>query len=557
MARMRGTDAMAECLKRMGTQRIYGVIGTSIVGFIDGLYNVRDDVRYVSCRHEQVAASMADAEGRLTRRPGVTALHSGPGALNGMISLANAAKDCSPVIAIAGSIKRKLQGCDGMLELDHVRVFRPLCRGTFRVEQTSDIPAIMSAAYKAAMSGPGGPALVEVPEDIWQDNEDVDLDALDLKLEGPPPVETSEVEQVAERLLSSERPVILAGAGVAYTHAEDLLRRLAETWQLPVVTTGNGRGALSELHPLSLGRAGYGGGNPVADEAIKRADYILGVGCTLSDMTSYEYTWPISADVTVVNLDRDNDLKKIPLEAIYADARDFLMRLLGVLEGRPAEDRAAWTSELDPQRTMWNNLLESARQPGKTPVSPAYVCHRLRERLAADAIITVGAGLHLLYAMDFIPSQQPLTFLSAVNFGAMGFGFPAALGAKLVYPQREVVCVIGDGDFMMTVQDLETAKRENIPIKVFIINDNAYRVLAFRQRVQLEGRVYGSLHENPDFLKLADSFGVKAWRLDAADQVDTVLDAAMAETGPAIVEVTTDPNDIPPTNLEAAMRMSQ
>ncbi|MBI3950624.1 MAG: thiamine pyrophosphate-binding protein [Acidobacteria bacterium] len=555
MAYLRGADALVECLKVIGAQRVYGVIGTSIVGLIDGLYDVRETIRYISCRHEQVATSMADAEGRLTRRPGVVVLHSGPGALNAMISLANAAKDCSPVIAVAGSIKRRLQGCDGMLELDHVRVFRPICRASYRVEATYEIPAIFSQAYKAAMSGPGGPVLIEVPEDIWGDRDEVDLAAMDLAIEPPPPINQEDVRRIAERLVQSARPVILAGAGVSYIHAEDLLRQLAEKLQIPVATTGNGRGALSELHPLSVGRAGFGGGNPVADHALKQADFILGIGCTLSDMTTYEYTWPIQGEVVVVNLDTDNDLKKIPLRAIYADARDFLSKLSQELESTPIPDRSSWITDLAPVKTMWENLLNSSRTADRTLVSPAYVCHTLSQMLADDAIITVGAGMHLLYPMAFTPSHQPRTYLSAVNFGAMGFGFPAALGAKLVYPERTVVAVLGDGDFMMTVQDLETAVREKITVKVIVINDNAYRVLAFRQQLQYQGRVYGTLHNNPDFVRLAESFGLPAWRLERPNQVESVLSAALASSSPALIEVITDPQDIPPTNLEAVMGM--
>jgi acetolactate synthase-1/2/3 large subunit len=555
MVYLRGADALVECLKAIGTKRAYGIIGTSIVGFMDALYEVRETIRYISCRHEQVAASMADAEGRLTRRPGIVVLHSGPGALNAMIGLANAAKDCSPVIAIAGAIKRRLQGCDGMLEMDHVGVFRPLCRATFRVEATYEIPAIFSQAYKAAMSGPGGPALIEVPEDIWGDRDEANLDAMDLTVESPPPVSQDEVHRVAERLLQSSRPVILAGAGVAYTRAEDLLRNLIEKWQIPVATTGNGRGVVSELHPLSVGRAGFGGGNPVADQALKQADFILGIGCTLSDMTTYEYTWPIQGEVVVVNLDTDNDLKKAPLRAIYADARDFLSKLSAELDSFPATERSSWLDQLAPVKTSWENLLRSSRASDQAPVSPGYVCHTLSQMLADDAIITVGAGMHLLYPMAFIPSRQPQTFLSAVNFGAMGFGFPAALAAKLVYPERTVVAVLGDGDFLMTVQDLETAVREKIAVKIVVINDNAYRVLAFRQRVQYQGRIYGSLHQNPDFVRLAESFGLKAWRLETPDQVEPALSEALNWSGPALIEVIADPQDIPPTNLEAVMGM--
>lgn len=556
MAYLTGAEALVACLKAMGTRRVYGVIGTSIVGFLDGLYQARDTIRYISCRHEQVAASMADAEGRLTRHPGVVAVHSGPGALNAMIGLANAAKDCSPVIAITGAIKRRLQGCDGMLELDHVGVFRPICRATFRVEATYEIPAIFAEAYKAAMRGPGGPVLIEVPEDIWGDRDDVTVDALDLTPEPPPPVDEEAVREVAERLSQSARPVILAGGGVAYSGGEELLQQLVERWSIPVATTGNGRGVLPEHHPLSLGRAGYAGGTPMADEALKRADFILAIGCTISDMTTYEYTWPIQADIIAVNLDPDNDQKKLPITAIAADARAFLAALVNVMASSSLEPRPAWIDELAPVRTMWENLLQSMRAPDRQPFSPAYVCHVLGQMLPEDAIITVGAGMHLLYPSDFIPCHRPRTFLAAVNFGAMGFGFPAALGAKLVHPERTVIAILGDGDFMMTVQDLETAVRENIAVKILVINDNAYRVLAFRQRVQYQGRIHGSVHQNPDFVRLAESFGIKGWRLTAPDEVEAVLSEALALKEPALIEVVTDPEDIPPTNLEAVMRMS-
>ncbi len=556
MTKLRGADALTACLERLGVCRVYGVIGTSIIGFLDGLYESRERIRYVSCRHEQVAGSMADAEGRLTRRPGVVALHSGPGALNAMISLANAAKDCSPMVAVAGSIKRKLVGCDGMLELDHLRVFRPLCRATFRLESVRDVPNIVSHAWRAALEGSGGPVLIEVPEDVWADRAEVDLELLDRRVDEPPPPPSNEVQRLAQRLWSAARPVLLAGGGVVSARASELLAKLAELGQFPVATTGNGRGAISELHPLALGRAGFGGGNPVADEALRRADFVLAIGCTISDMTTYEYTWPIQGEIVAINLDHDNDQKRVPIEAVYADAGRLLTDLNEVVSAFAADERSSWIHELEPERAAWRNLLASSLAPDREPLSPAYVCQRLRERLAPDAVVSVGAGMHLLYPMAYLPSQQPSTFLSAVNFGAMGFGFPAALAAKLVFPQRQVLAFLGDGDFLMTVQDLETAVRERIAVRLFVINDNSYRVLAFRQRVQFAGRVYGSLHQNPDLLKLADAFGLRAWRISRAADVDGALDGALADPGPCLVEIVTDPDDIPPTNLTAAMGMN-
>jgi len=557
MTMMRGADALVACLIQNDVKRVYGVIGTSIVGLLDGLYEARDRIRYISCRHEQVAASMADAEGRLTRRPGIVALHSGPGALNAMISLANAAKDCSPVVAICGTIKRRLAGCNGMLELDHVRVFQPLCRATMRAETVADIPERFAMAYRAASEGPGGPALLEVPEDLWTDRAEIKRQVISVEIPSVLRASDDDVDEVADRLLAAERPLILAGAGVAYTHSEKTLQRIAENMNIPVATTGNGRGAISERHSLSLGRAGYGGGSPVADEGMRRADLILAIGCTLSDMTSYEYTWPITADVIAVNLDEDNDQKKIPIEAIHADAGSFLTKLDAALEDRPCATTSDWIAELQPARDQWHNLLESSCDATRVPLSPAYVCCKLADLLPEDVIVTVGAGMHLLYPMAFMPACRPRSFLSAVNFGAMGFGFPAAMGAKLVFPDRTVVSILGDGDFLMTVQDLETAVRENIGVKILVINDNSYRVLAFRQRVQYGGHVYGSTHGNPDFLQLAISFGLPAWRVERPEQADPSLRELLSVDGPALLEVVTDPADLPPTNLEAALRMSE
>lgn len=557
MSTMRGADLVAACLGRMQVQRVYGVIGTSIVGLIDGLYQARETIRYVSCRHEQVAASMADAEGRLTRRPGVTVLHSGPGTLNAMISMANAAKDCSPMIAISGATKRRLRGCDGMLELDHVRVFAPLCRATYRVNTVDEIPLVFGSAYQAAMSGPGGPVLVEVAEDLWTDRGAVSLSALDLSLPAAPRADEAEVEDALRRLAQARRPLILAGSGVSSAWANNRLLELAERLQAPVATTGNGRGALPETHPLCLGRAGFGGGNIVADEALRRADFILGIGCTLSDMSTYEYTWPIVADVLVANLDRDNDQKKFPVEAIYADAGEFLAQLLEKWMRENKPPCAQWTEQLAEARTSWGHLLTAARQSRDGYGSPAQVAELLDSILADDAIVAVGAGMHLLYPSAFIRTRSPNGYLSAVNFGSMGFGLAAAMAAKLTRPDRTVIAWLGDGDFLMTVQDLETAVRESIPIKIFVVNDNSYRVLAFRQRLQFEGHVHGSMHANPNLLQLADSFGIRAWRLNSAQATESVVRQALAHDGPALVEIVTATDDLPPTNLQAAMRMSE
>jgi len=553
---MNGGTALARALIQMGAQRVYGIIGTSNLGFVDALFEVKDKLRYVSCRHEQVAASMADTEGRLTGRPGVVLVHSGPGALNAMISAGNAYKDCSPFIIITGAVKRKLAESDGMLELDHRRLFAPLCKGTFRIGSAAEVPGVFAEAYRAAMSGARGPVLIEVPEDVWVENAEVDLESMVLAAEAPPPLKEDDVRAAVDMLASARLPMVLAGGGVAYAGASRALVEFAERFQVPVATTGNGRGVIPETHPLALGRAGFGGGNLVADKALEQADGLLCVGCGISDMTTYEFTLPLAADrIMVASISGYMAPQAPPARISLCDAGEFLVAA-NALPAQPSGTQDAWAEALTVARSTWDMMIEGAlARPGELP-SGARMARSLAARLPGDAIVCVGAGTHLLYAMDFMPCVEPLTFMSTVNFGSMGFGFAANLAARAVYPDRASIAMLGDGDFAMTLQDLETAVRENLGVKVFVMNDSQYRVLNIRQKLSFAGRVHGTEHGNPDFAELAKSFGAAGYRLDREELIEEVLDAALAEEGPAVIDVIVDSDDLPPLNLEANLRMS-
>jgi acetolactate synthase I/II/III large subunit len=553
---MSGSQALVGALLKMGTERVYGIIGTSNLGFVDALYDVKDRIRYVSCRHEQVAASMADAEGRLTGRPGVALVHSGPGALNAMISAGNAYKDCSPFMIISGAVKRRLAHSDGMLELDHVRLFAPLCKGTYRIGSTADVCDVFSRAYNAAMSGARGPVLIEVPEDVWSETAEVDLEGMQLFADAAPEVEDEAVMVAIEMMSTAKLPLILAGGGVAYSRSSDLLRQLAEKLQVPVATTGNGRGVIPETHPLSLGRAGFGGGNLIADKALERCDALLCLGCGISDMTTYEFSMPLGTDnIMVVDISGHLAPQAPAATVIACDVKEFLARADGKLSGQ-AQPRVEWEEALADARGNWEMMLDaSLSRTGEPPVG-GHVARSLARRLPEDTIVCVGAGTHLLYAMDFMPSYEPLTFMSTVNFGSMGFGMAANMAAKLIYPDRSSVALLGDGDFSMTMQDIETAVREGIGIKLFIINDKQYRVLNIRQKLSYQGRIHGTEHGNPDFADLARSFGAAGFTLDREEKIEEVLDAALAEDGPVVVDVMIDPDDVPPLDLEANLRMS-
>ena len=323
---------------------------------------------------------------------------------------------------------------------------------------------------------------------------------------------------------------------------------------MPVVVTGNGRGAISEDDELSLGRIGFGGGNRVADGALQEADVIVCIGGGLSDVSTYGFNVKPRGAVYVVDLDPLWDKKPVPyVMHLGCDASAFAEALADEARDVAMEDE--WRGIVEKKRDAWRTLLReeiSRRKPGF--VNTALFLGELASVLPADTIIAAGQGLHILYAYSFVKVRSPASFLAATNMGSMGFVFPAALGAKLAFPEREVVAVMGDGEFMMTVQDIETAVRERIGAKLVIVNDGSYRVLLMRQKLQKMGRVFGTLHSNPDIPKLADAFGAEAVSVDAEQEIkDAVKFLTSKADVPRIVELKVDQEDLPPLNLEGSL----
>jgi len=548
---MNVAEVVMACLKQLGVKRLYGLIGTSILDFIDAL---RDSgIRYVSTRHEQVAVSMADAEGRLTGRPGVAAVHAGPGFLNSLISVAAAYKDSSPLLLISGAVKRRLSGLDSWLEVPQRDIIKPIVKAVYRIDRPYEASRVIAEAYSIAASPPQGPVFVEVPEDVWLMSSEPG--ECKVKISSPPCVSEKDVKQVIELLTRSKKPVILAGGGLNSIEGSSLLIQLVERWRIPVAVTGNGRGSFPEDHSLFLGRAGFGGGSLVADQALSRADLVLAIGAGLSDLTTYGYNFVPRGDIVVVNLDPLAQKKPIPYTlSFYADAIDFLKKLVSIdLSYSPSDE---WFREIDSLKSNWKLLLDEALSRKYSGfVNPSKFFHELDRVLPKNAIVVGGQGMHIVYIFDFIRIRSVRGFLAAINLGAMGFAFPAALGAKLAAPERDVYAVVGDGEFMMTIQDLETAVRENIPVKIIIVNDNSYRVLYARQLTQKMGRIFGTLHKNPDFIKLADSFGIEALSIASDEEIPKAI-KFITETSdkPRLLELKIPLGDLPPMNIDAVLK---
>lgn len=547
---MNVAQRIVSSLEQLGVKNVYGLIGVSVLDLLDSLKD--SDIRYISTRHEQTAVSMADAEGRINGRAGVAVVHAGPGLLNSMISIANAYKDSSPLLVITGGVKRRMRGLDSWLEVDQIAMIKPITKFS-SILKPHETSTLISQAYSMAQSPPFGPAVIEVPEDIWS------LEAGDAGMNHqprcPPPPPAESIAKVSELLQQSSRPLILAGGGVNWPDASSLLVQLVESLGIPVITTGNGRASYPEDRELSLGRVGFGGGTLPADFALENADFILALGAGFSDVSTYGYLLMPKGKKVVVDLDAAAERKPVALTMhIMADAFEFLKLFLSQPKSSKHEWRQ-WVDQLMLKKKEWHEMLAaSSSRPGGSYVNPSKFFTYLNERMGEDVIVTAGQGVHILYAYDFLKLKKPRSFLAATNLGAMGFAFPAALGAKIASRSKRVMAILGDGEFMMTVHDLETMARERIGVKLIIVNDNTYRVLYMRQKLQKMGRLIGTQHTNPDIVRLADSFNIDAISINSDEQIDSAIDFLLKDDSPSILELVIDPDDMPPLNLELSSR---
>ena len=552
-------EFIVESFYNLGIRNFYGVIGTSIFDFIDTLYDWRDKVRFVTTRHEQTAVSMADAEYRVTHRPGAAVVHAGPGFLNSLLGLGVSYKDRVPLILISGGVRRRLYGSDAWLEVDQQAIAKALTKYTVRISDEEELVEVLRALPNKIFSKPHGPIHIEVPEDLWN-----------RKVKGEPikrfttpseerGINMNDVDEVIEYLVKSEKPAILVCGEAIQEDIGSYLIGLAERFDAYILTTGNARGACDESHPLCLGRVGFGGGSIPADKVLENADVLLVLGDELDDITTYNYLIFPSGDVIAVS--ENPIMEKRPIyytKLIKNDPYIFLKALHYRVTNRDIRvDKPSWREEVQGYLDEWTVMLEEAvnrRYDGY--VNPARFFKVLDEKLPSEVVITGGQGVHIVYTYAFMRIRRPMRFLAATNLGGMSYAFPAAMGAKVALPEHEVIAVVGDGEFMMSVQDFETCIREKIPVKVVVVNDNSYRVLLLRQRIQKGGRVYGTILSNPSFEKLAETFGGIGYTVDDDSKISDGVKALLESEEPFILDLRISPEDLPPLNIEASLRMA-
>ena len=535
-----GADSVVRALENAGVEHLFGIQGGAIMPVYDALYD--SEMRHITMAHEQGAVHAADAYGLVTGDPGVCMATSGPGATNLVTGIADANMDSDPVIALTGQVPTDVVGNDAFQETDTVGITSPITKASTFADDPDSVGTDVGQAFALAKNGRQGPTLVDLPKDVTKGETETDPGDPTLPETYDPP-ETADSEAVSEAaaaLRGAERPVILAGGGVIKAEASDELRSFAKEHEIPVVTTMPGTGAFPEDHELSLeivGMHGTGYGNM----AITVTDCLLAVGTRFDDrLTGGVETFAPDAEIIHIDIDPAEVSKNIEADhALIGDAKAVLDQFADAMVGSPSteswlEQCAAWKDEYS---------MDYAA-PEDDPVKPQYVVERFDAATDDDTIVTAGVGQHQMWAWQYWTWTQPRTWVTSHGLGAMGYGLPSAIGAKLAAPDRDVVCFDGDGSFLMTCQELSVAVREDLDITVVVLNNEAIGMVCQWQDVFYRERHMASDYPwVPEFDTLAEAFGARGFRIDTDDEVDDVIEDALDYDGPSVVDVHIDPDE--------------
>jgi len=526
---MKASHLMVRCLENEGVRYVFGIPGEEILDILDSLVDSR--IRFVPTRHEQGAAFMADAYGRLTGRAGVCLSTLGPGATNLATGVADANLDRAPLVAITGQAGRDRIHKESHQHVDIVEHLRPLTKWNTRVETSAVIPEVIRKAFKLAESEKPGACHVEVPEDVAA--EPADGVPLSTERTRRPSPDRPALQTAARLIDSASFPLIFAGNGVVRGGASKELRELARGHGIPVVHTFMAKGSMPYDDELCLLSAGLQARDYVSC-GFDKADLIIAVGY---DPVEYAPKfWNPERKRQIVHIDftpAEVDSFYQPAVEVVADVREALELLNGLVKGE--KDPA-------PYRILRRFILEQL-EDGTTddtfPLKPQRILSELRARMGREDILVSDVGSHKLWIARTFPAYEPNTVLISNGYAAMGFALPAAIAAALVHPERKIVAVSGDGGFLMNCQELETATRLGLPVVNVIFRDGGYNLIQWKQQAQL-GRESGVTFGNPDFVVLAAAFGAKGYRVESARELGPILADALAQSGPSIVDVPVD-----------------
>ncbi|HEX3236988.1 MAG TPA: thiamine pyrophosphate-binding protein [Gaiellaceae bacterium] len=542
-----GARILVDQLVLHGVDTAFCIPGESYIAVLDALRDA--PIRLVVARHEAGAANMADAYGKLTGRPGICFVTRAPGATHAAVGIHAAFQDSTPLILFVGQVPREHRGREAFQELDYGRMFGEIAKWVVEVSEAAAVPEVAARAFRVATSGRPGPVVVALPEDVLGEQADA-ADAEAYRAVRPSPAH-EDVVRVQNLLARSERPLVVVGGGGWSAQAAADVQRWAEASRIPVATSFRRQDYIDNTSPSYAGVLTIGH-DPALASRLRGCDLLLALGTRLGDIATRGYTTlePPRTPQTLVHVHADPDeLGRVyePDLPIVADSAEFAAALNG-LEPVDGSRWAEWTEAAHAGFLAW---LHHRRGPGALDLGD--VLAHLRERLPPEAIVTNGAGNYTVWVHRFYSFRQYGTQLSPCS-GAMGYGIPAAIAAKVVHPERPVVCVTGDGDFLMSGHELAAAAQENAPIVVLLVNNGMYGTIRMHQERQFPGRVVGTDLVNPDFVALAQAYGAYAELVDRSEDFAEAFERALTAGRSAVLELGVDPEAITPQATLSAIR---
>lgn len=534
---MKGAKAIVQALEKEGVEVIFGIPGGASIPLYNELYDA--NIRHILTRHEQVAAHAADGYARASGKVGVCSATSGPGATNLTTGIANAYMDSSPIVAITGQVPRPFIGKDAFQEADTMGITMPITKHNFQLRSVEEIPTVFKTAFMIARTGRPGPVLIDMPKDVQELEGEVHFPK-EVQIDGYKPTLRGNLKQVkkaVDMLVNAERPLIFAGGGVILAGATEELRKLAETLGAPVVTSLMGKGAFPETHPFALGVIGMHG-RKAANYAINDADVIFSIGVRFSDRSTGNVAcFAPEAKIIHVDVDPAEIGKNVRVDLpVVGDAKYVLQDILRSLKIKARQENE-WTRKIKEYKKEFAPKMDY----DDFPLKPQRVIKEIMEVLGEDDIVTTEVGQCQMWATHFLTRTKTRTFISSGGLGTMGFGFPAAIGAKVAKPESNVIDIAGDGSFLMVCQDLVTVVKEDIPVVVAILDNRFLGMVRQWQELFFDRRYSAVNLGRVDFAKLAEAFKARGIKVKRPGEVAPAVKEAFESGETTVIDIIVNP----------------
>lgn len=538
-----GAEILVEYLKKHKVEVVFGYPGGVLLGIYDKLFDA--DILHVLPRHEQGGVHAADGYARATGKVGVCFGTSGPGATNLVTGIANAYMDSVPLVAITGQVPTALIGGDAFQEADIIGITRPVVKHSYLVQDVNDLPRIINEAFYIASTGRPGPVVIDLPKDVAANktkpklDDHVHLPGYSPTYEGHP----LQIKKMLKELCEAKKPVIYAGGGVILSNGSEELLKFSEKIDIPVLTSFLGLGGFPGTHKNCIGWLGMHG-NYASNMAMTEADFILAIGTRFSDRSTGRLDgFAPNAKIAHIDIDPASISKNVQIDIpIVGDCKKVLSQSFEYIDkfnwNKNAENRSGWLNQI----SAWNTQRPFSYKSSDKIIKPQFVVEQIYKLTKGDAIITTEVGQNQMWAGQFYKYKHPRQFISSGGLGTMGFGFPAAMGAKLGRPDKQVFDIAGDGSFMMNIQEICTAVQYRIGVKVAILNNKFLGMIRQWQHLFYNKRYsYSCLECQPDFVKIADAYGCVGLRAEKPSEVEDVIKESLKiEDKPVIMDFLTD-----------------